>query len=1080
MKSPGGLAAVTLLLLVFAMVEIRAAFAQAQRRTITYTDGSRYDGEIHNGKWHGLGTYIYSDGSRYAGDWRDGKKHGQGTYTWPDGGRYEGEFRYDRLHGRGIRTWSNGERYVGEYRDDKRTGQGTYTWPNGHRYEGQWVSNRKHGQGTYSWPNGERYVGAYRDGKRTGHGTYAWPDGGRYVGEWRADKKHGRGTRTWPNGRRYEGQWRSDRMHGRGTMIRADGSSYEGEWRDGRRSDDLAQERQRQMQQQAQAREGRERGQAQRSFSDPKAEERRLGLNQTVRRGLQSCLKIQGFDPGPSDGVFGPRTRAAIRAWQVARGQGQHGATGYVADRNLGTLLAGCRVAGEGESESLRQARLLAQDREGQRRVEQERQRTVQLENERNRETQRQMREEQRQREAAATPESGQGSDYWRHLEHRRQQEQQQAVNTQQESENRRQARRQAQEQQRQGAATQSRRQTESVNSAELFHWFSRGESPQSRGKILDLLGEGAAPNVADAAGNTPMHYAALHIQSETILLVLIRNGGRCDRKNADGETPLHFAANVNWSTHWDVPQRLTDCGADPNAQDKRGNTPLHMAFLPLARRLPWQGHIIVNAESHMQRERMISRLIAYGADPNIKNADGDTVLILALKLAARPRIIELLLAHDADPNTQDKRGTPALVLTLSTYDEYYDRDDTEEIIDLLLRAGADPNGRGAKGRTALHLAAENPHFQVVQSLLDGGADPNSQDEDGDTPLHTAAAHAGLNVVDALLEWEADVCLTNKEGNRPHDYARSISVRNRVSTIRLPDGADICGEQGEAQAEQEQDPSGTRELDGTAVVAEVSADPPKGKLQPGSRFRDCPECPEMVVVPAGSFMMGSPPDEEWRYDDEGPQHRVTIAEPFAVGVYEVTFREWDACASGGGCNGYRPRDLWGRGDRPVIYVSWDDAQAYVHWLSRKTGERYRLLSESEWEYAARAGTTGPFHTGPTISTDQANYYDEANYYNDENYKFSLLPVGSFGANGFGLHDVHGNVREWTEDCPNANYRGAPVDGSAWNQGECGKRVVRGGSYGNAWTDLRAASRSSNPAEYQYRDLGFRIARTLTP
>ena len=166
------------------------------------------------------------------------------------------------------------------------------------------------------------------------------------------------------------------------------------------------------------------------------------------------------------------------------------------------------------------------------------------------------MRGEQRQREAAATPESGQGSDYWRNLEHRRQQEQRQSGNIQRGPENQRQARQHIREQQRQGAATQSRRQTESVNSAELFHWFSRGESPQSRGKILDLLGEGADPNVADAAGNTPMHYAALHIQSETILLVLIRNGGRCDRKNADGETPLHFSANVDWPTHWDVPRR--------------------------------------------------------------------------------------------------------------------------------------------------------------------------------------------------------------------------------------------------------------------------------------------------------------------------------------------------------------------------------------------------------------------------------------------------------------------------------------------------------------------------------------------
>ena len=142
--------------------------------------------------------------------------------------------------------------------------------------------------------------------------------------------------------------------------------------------------------------------------------------------------------------------------------------------------------------------------------------------------------------------------------------------------------------------------------------------------------------------------------------------------------------------------------------------------------------------------------------------------------------------------------------------------------------------------------------------------------------------------------------------------------------------------------------------------------------RPGRVFRDCDGCPEMVVVPAGEFMMGSPASEEGRNDDEGPQRRVTLRS-FALGVTEVTFDEWDACVRDGGCNGYRPDDQgWGRGARPVINVNWEDAQAYVSWLSRVTGAAYRLPSESEWEYAARAGTTTPFHTGATISTDQAN------------------------------------------------------------------------------------------------------------
>ena len=143
---------------------------------------------------------------------------------------------------------------------------------------------------------------------------------------------------------------------------------------------------------------------------------------------------------------------------------------------------------------------------------------------------------------------------------------------------------------------------------------------------------------------------------------------------------------------------------------------------------------------------------------------------------------------------------------------------------------------------------------------------------------------------------------------------------------------------------------------------------------PGTRFRDCPECPEMVVAPAGSFMMGSPWWEVFRWPDEGPVHEVTIMHPFAAGVYEVTFEEWDACVSEGGCGRYRPDDAgWGRGRRPVINVSWEDAQRYVEWLSRKTEEGYRLLSESEWEYAARAGTdTRYFWWGDEIGLNRAN------------------------------------------------------------------------------------------------------------
>jgi len=246
-------------------------------------------------------------------------------------------------------------------------------------------------------------------------------------------------------------------------------------------------------------------------------------------------------------------------------------------------------------------------------------------------------------------------------------------------------------------------------------------------------------------------------------------------------------------------------------------------------------------------------------------------------------------------------------------------------------------------------------------------------------------------------------------------------------------------------------------------------------------FKDCDQCPEMVVIPAGQFMMGSPSYEEGRYDYEDPQHRVTIRQRFAVGKYEIMFREWDACVAGGGCNGYRPDDRGcGRGNRPAIYVSWDDAQAYLRWLSRKSGAEYRLLSEAEWEYAARAGTTTPFHFGSTISADQANYDGNYTYGSGRKgvYREKTVPVGSFPPNAFGLHDVHGNVWEWVADCYKSSYAGAPSNGDAWKSGDCSVRVLRGGSWYKLPWHARAANRDGYGTALRDNDGGFRVARTL--
>jgi formylglycine-generating enzyme required for sulfatase activity len=254
-------------------------------------------------------------------------------------------------------------------------------------------------------------------------------------------------------------------------------------------------------------------------------------------------------------------------------------------------------------------------------------------------------------------------------------------------------------------------------------------------------------------------------------------------------------------------------------------------------------------------------------------------------------------------------------------------------------------------------------------------------------------------------------------------------------------------------------------------------------LKPKEVFRECAACPEMIVVPAGQFTMGSPVSEPVRRENEGPQHVVALSRPFAVGRFALTFDEWDACTADGGCNGYKPSDHdWGRGKRPAINVSWNDANAYLAWLSKKTGKRYRLLSEAEREYVTRAGTTTPFWWGSSISTSQANYNGNHTYADGAKgeYRLHTLPVDSFEPNPWGLYQVHGNVWEWVEDCWHTSYQGAPTNGSAWTSGDCKFRTVRGGAWNTHPLSLRAAGRYDNEPVDRGNDLGFRLARTIAP
>ncbi|MCB9958800.1 MAG: formylglycine-generating enzyme family protein [Rhodospirillaceae bacterium] len=272
-------------------------------------------------------------------------------------------------------------------------------------------------------------------------------------------------------------------------------------------------------------------------------------------------------------------------------------------------------------------------------------------------------------------------------------------------------------------------------------------------------------------------------------------------------------------------------------------------------------------------------------------------------------------------------------------------------------------------------------------------------------------------------------------------------------------------------------------------------------------FRDCPTCPEMVVIPAGTFMMGSPTSEEGRWDDESPQHSVTLGR-FAISSHEITLGQFRQFVQATGrdissyCSGLMVNGNYERTaslswqspgflqavDHPVVCVSWEDARAYAEWLTRATGHTYRLPSEAEWEYATRAGTTSPYYWGWSFGPEACQYENVSDQsFRDgfaaltyagrcNDYYVFTAPVGSFRPNTYGLFDTLANTDEWVEDCWNPSHVGAPANGGARETGDCSQRVIRGSSWGGSHRLARSAARNQSAPTYRYNDTGFRLVR----
>ncbi len=300
--------------------------------------------------------------------------------------------------------------------------------------------------------------------------------------------------------------------------------------------------------------------------------------------------------------------------------------------------------------------------------------------------------------------------------------------------------------------------------------------------------------------------------------------------------------------------------------------------------------------------------------------------------------------------------------------------------------------------------------------------------------------------------------------------AASAEVRERTATRPAEPPAEVAAaERGPATRPEPPAESAERaQLDAPAdnpLDGAGRESPAAGALGPGETFADCEACPRMTIVPSGVFTMGSPDDEPGRDPYEGPQREVAVSS-FAISAHEVTFDQWAACVEDDGCRGYEPRDAgFGVGAQPVLSISWNDARAYVEWLSAKTERAYRLPTEAEWEYAARGGARTPYWWGARFDASKAA-------------RGATKEVGTFEPNAFGLYDMHGNAAEWVEDCYVNNYEAAPADQSAVLSGDCTRRVVRGGSWKSSPKQMRAANRSRIGRNTRDRSLGFRVAADL--
>ena len=590
--------------------------------------------------------------------------------------------------------------------------------------------------------------------------------------------------------------------------------------------------------------------------------------------------------------------------------------------------------------------------------------------------------------------------------------------------------------------------------------------------RVERLLAAGADMNARDGKSWTGLMHAA-SLGYTLIVESLLRAGADSEIRAVDGATALFMASARG---HLEIVKMLLKADADPGVMGPRGMRAVEASAEGGHTRIVELLMAVEEERAVYAKARQLDTIAGYDAflekfreGPRAERARRRRAELterrneLDNRAYARARASDTVVAYEAYlveyPDGRHAATAKKRIRALD--DEAYaraQRSDTVEAYEKYLAAF--PRGSHAQeargrmwqlGEAALGLEAAD-RVAIQRGLVSVGKDVGAVD-----------GRFGERTRRAIREWQREA------------------------------GVPVTGHLTRGQAEALKALGEKAERTKTAILEEKEAE----RLRPGRKFHDCEECPEMIVVPGGEYVMGSPEDEKGRYDDEGPRHRVTIPEAFAVGKYEVTVYEFGKFVgetgydTSGGCQywdwerswkrdvgrswnnpGYRPT-----GRDPVVCVSWEDAKAYLKWLRVKTGKGYRLLSEAEWEYVARGKSTTSYWWGNEIGEEKANCKGCGSRWDGER----TAPVKSFDANAFGLYGVHGNAWEWVEDCWHDSYEGAPTDGSAWvSSGECGQRVLRGGSWLVGPRNLRSALRFRNSAGIRNYSYGFRIARPLSP